>query len=966
MEKDFKVELGFVQRRLPWIVAAGALTLYLMTLSHSATFTGLAKLAQVAGWDWRPVLVAPLHFVLTYPIRWLPPGMQLVALNFLSALFASVALALLARSVALLPHDRTRDQRHLERSDYSLLSLRAAWVPPVVAVLVCGLQLSFWENAVVAAGESLDLLIFAWLVHALLQYRLDQNECRLSWFAFIYGLSVTNNFAMIAFFPAFLVALVWIKEASFFKARLILKMIGLGLAGLLLYLLLPAINAIRDPQGYTFWQLLTSYWSFQKSQLLGFPRYLLLLLSFTSILPVLFMGIRWPASFGDISPVGNALTALMTHVIHGLFLVACVYVAFDPQFSPRNLGGGRFVLLPFYFLGALSIGYCLGYFLLVFGAKIPPQAWPRPTKLRRIAGPVIVILIYLGAVAVPAALFWRNRPTIIANTGPALGRLAASMAESLPPGVWPQKEKPLLLSDDPFRLYALRWELEKQGRATNFVLVDTVGLAYPACHRFLHRDSPERWPRLPAEMRPYHLFEDQTVREILILLSARGPLYYLHPSFGSYFEYFYQAPSKLIYTLKAYPTNSISGLPMTAEAAQEQDAFWRGFKSRELDPLIGKVPPFESPEQAAKKPKKALPVETMEAGIARMHSRALNHFGVELQRAGDFKKAKDYFELALQLNDANASAFINRDYNQRFQAGKRESEKPSEGARQRLGAYGGSWSALLAIDGPIDEPSVCYLLAQTFGNSPNLRQAAQQLKRVTYFTPENLSARVALVSFCARIPLPDKALELAAAIRGLGARLTEEQELSLLEAEAWAHAYKNDIATTEKLLREAREKFPKQTTAWATQLEIYDRLGRIKEATDLLNQQLKSQPTNVIALVNYASLLIRAKQSSNAIPYLDRALQLNPKMEQALFNRALAYLESSRLDAALSDYRNLELMMNPPSHDVYYGLGEIYFRKKNRNKAEEYFEKYLKSAPRGLPERRLVEERLKTIENGAW
>jgi hypothetical protein len=116
MEKQFKVELGFVQRVLPWIVAAGALVLYLLTLNHSATLGGLAKLAQVAGWDWRPALVTPLHFVLTYPIRWLPAGWQLVALNLLSAACASLALGLLARSVALLPHDRTREAARLLRS----------------------------------------------------------------------------------------------------------------------------------------------------------------------------------------------------------------------------------------------------------------------------------------------------------------------------------------------------------------------------------------------------------------------------------------------------------------------------------------------------------------------------------------------------------------------------------------------------------------------------------------------------------------------------------------------------------------------------------------------------------------------------------------------------------------------------------------------------------------------------------
>jgi tetratricopeptide (TPR) repeat protein len=966
MEKEFRVELGFVQRVLPWLLGAGVLILYFVTLNHSATFGGLAKLAQVAGWDWRPTLVAPLHFILTYPVRWLPTDAQLVALNVLSALFSSLALALLARSVALLPHDRTRDQRQLERSDYSLLSIRSAWLPPLLAVLVCGLQLSFWENAIVATGESLDLLIFAWLVHALLQYRLDQKETRLSWFAFIYGLAVANNYAMIAFFPAFLVALVWIKEAAFFNLRFILRMMGLGLAGLLLYLVLPAIHAVKEPQGYTFWQLLASYWTFQKDQLLGFPRYLLFMISLTSVLPVLFIGIRWPAQSGDISPVGNALTGLMTHVIHGLFLVACIYVAFDPQFSPRNIAGGRYILLPFYYLGALAIGYCAGYFLLVFGAKIPPQAWPRPTRFRVIAGPVLVALIWIALLAVPAGLFVQNFPTIRADTGPALGRLASSLAESLPSGAGQPREKPLLLSDDPVRLYALRWELEKQRRSTNFVLVDTTALTYPMYQRFLYRTSGGRWPRLPDEVRPEQLFESQKLRAILILLSQHGPIYYLHPSFGYYFEDFYQIPSKLVYLLKRYPTNSISGPPMAVEEVQQQDAFWRAFKTRELDPLMGKVPLFVPPEKAAKQAKQTQPVETMEAEIARMYSRALDHFGVELQRAGDFSNARDYFELALRLNDANASAYINRDYNRQFQAGKRESEKPSEGARQRLGVYGGSWSALINVNGPIDEPSVCYLLAQAFGNSPDLRQAAQQLERVVFFAPEKMSARVALVSFCARIPLPDKALEMISEIRASGVKLTEDQELTVIEAEAWAQAYKNDIPTTERLLREARERFPKQTMGWTTQLEIYDRLGRLQEAADLLKQQLKSQPTNVAALVNYASLLIRSKQSSNAIPYLDRALQLNPKMEGALFNRALANLESGRLDAALSDYHELELMMNPASYNVYFGLGEIYYRKKNRAKATEYFEKYLKTAPRGLPERRVVDERLKSLAAGTW
>jgi tetratricopeptide (TPR) repeat protein len=350
-----------------------------------------------------------------------------------------------------------------------------------------------------------------------------------------------------------------------------------------------------------------------------------------------------------------------------------------------------------------------------------------------------------------------------------------------------------------------------------------------------------------------------------------------------------------------------------------------------------------------------------------MYSRSLNQFGVELQRAGDFAKANDYFELALLLNDANASAYVNRDFNRLFRAGQRESERASEGATNRLAILGSAMDAQFSANGPIDEPSVCYLMAQVFEGSRNFRQAAQQIERVLYFSPTNVSARLALVSLLARIPIPDKALELAATLRTeAGAGLTENQMVALIESEAWAYAYKNDLAATEKLLREAQSKYPKQITPWATQLEIYHRLGRFKEATELLNQQLQLQPTNVAALVNFGYLLIQSQQFSNAIPFLDRALALNPKMEQALFNRAIANLRSGRIDAALSDYHTLERSRTGSTYEIYFGLGECYQKKKNLKRAREYYEKYLVAAPPGLPERRIVEDRLKTLDSGAF
>src|SRR5262245_33032311 len=93
------VSRSFVRAYLPWIVAAGMLGLYFATLNTKVSLLSAATLGRVSGWQWQPVYVAPLTFLLTYPIRWLPGGLQLLAANALGAICAALALALLARCV---------------------------------------------------------------------------------------------------------------------------------------------------------------------------------------------------------------------------------------------------------------------------------------------------------------------------------------------------------------------------------------------------------------------------------------------------------------------------------------------------------------------------------------------------------------------------------------------------------------------------------------------------------------------------------------------------------------------------------------------------------------------------------------------------------------------------------------------------------------------------------------------------
>ncbi|HOK78654.1 MAG TPA: hypothetical protein PLW35_13155, partial [Verrucomicrobiota bacterium] len=76
-----------MQTQLPWIIGACALVLYFVTVNRWARWESLPTLIRVTGIEAGPVVSAPLLFLLTYPIRWLPVGVQPVALNLLSAVF---------------------------------------------------------------------------------------------------------------------------------------------------------------------------------------------------------------------------------------------------------------------------------------------------------------------------------------------------------------------------------------------------------------------------------------------------------------------------------------------------------------------------------------------------------------------------------------------------------------------------------------------------------------------------------------------------------------------------------------------------------------------------------------------------------------------------------------------------------------------------------------------------------------
>ena len=160
------------------------LGVYWFTLNRWVTLLNLDQVAKASGWVWQPQFLVtvdctwslqlPFHWLARrrkYPLAIEPPFRRLRRAG---------RLVLLARSVALLPHDRTEAQRQREKSDFSFLTGWPAVFPPIIAVLFTGLQLAFWEaHATSFTGEMFDLLLFAFIIWLLLEYRLDENPWRL-------------------------------------------------------------------------------------------------------------------------------------------------------------------------------------------------------------------------------------------------------------------------------------------------------------------------------------------------------------------------------------------------------------------------------------------------------------------------------------------------------------------------------------------------------------------------------------------------------------------------------------------------------------------------------------------------------------------------------------------------------------------------------------------------------------------
>jgi len=965
---------AFVTAVLPrWIGAAGLLV-YLLTLNHWISVYSAGTVARVSGWWGRPELSQPLTCALLFPFRWLPEARIPLILNLFNAVCAGLVLMLLARSVALLPQDvaPTGPLPEPPGSNPSTGMLPYGWLPPVLAAVVCGLQLTFWEQATSATGEMIDLLVFAFVIRCLLEFRIAQRQFWLSCAACFLGAGMANNWALIGFFPGFLLAVFRMKDGAFFDVRFLAHMALWGLAGLSLYLLLPALHSLSTQAHVDFWPALKANLQSQREMLSVWRRPAWRVLAFGALLPLLVLSIRWKShtvQFADDTRLGVFLTKATVHFVHGLFFAVALWLALDPSFSPRHLGLGL-SMLSHYYLSALVVGYCAGYFLLLGSGGLRPAVGapgskPVPWKVSEIPPPGILAKVAAATVGLllavmPLALAWRNFGQIRFTNGPALREFARQLYADLPTG------KSVGLSDDPKQLFLLQAELAARGGGKEALLLGTPELASLGYQAFMAGKFKSRWP-VTVPTNRLGVVGPMKLVDLFAAFVENDPVAYLHQSYGLVFERFDDQPSGFVHRLVPRTASKAAHkLPEYMAAANE--LVWQERWTNKLEALAARTKQTPHYQRSWARPlfvalRLADDDNVTSSFLGAAYSKSLNYWGVQEQRLGNWSQAGVWFDRAVELNPNNLSARINAQYNDAFLLGNKGRLDAAAVRRQfeDLFSQYANWADVLNANGPVDEPTFLCEAAWVLLASKNNRQAASEFARCVELAPDWPAPRLWLAlsylddeDFAAALEVTDglatleQAQNPAQLSQILFCRTTALQRLQRTqEAAACLEHFVSQYTGRKEVLVDAADLFLQNL--------------QFKKTLVVLTALLKEEPNEPALLAQKGWAELELGKYELAIASLTRTLSLSPGDDVALLRRAMASLGAGHFDAARSDCQKLR-GMGRQAQNALFGLATIAWRQQDTNAAIELYQQYLAQGNADSPQYRQALQALERLK----
>lgn len=946
-------------KRLPVQVALAGLAAYALTLSHGVTINSAALTGKIAGWDYQPMTSQPLFWLLTLPVHILPAGWIPLALNLFSAVWAALALGLLTASLELAVWDRP------------LIAL-AGWrarLPLVLGAVVCGLEYSFWQAATQATGESLQILLLAAAIWCLLKYKAEQKEYWLRLAAFVWGLGMIENWMMLITWPLFMIALAWLGKIPLMKVRPLANLALAGLAGFSIIALLPVVNGLSPHSsagvGQSFWQALQGIWSQLTSFSVGLwrgRRLAVVAAVIYFLLPLLPALIR---KRDEGTQNKGAVDRYQIWFYRGLqvaLLGASLWLAFDPAIGLRQILRDKFSLslplLSFDYLLGLSVAYLAGNLMLALNAESLVSRWEKSLipKLAGAAAPVMALVL----AGVVLGLLLRNLAAVTLVNRHPLAQFGKHVLSHLPAGGG------VVLSDEPLRLLSFQAALAADGREPGWLAANTDLLNKPDYRGWLARQPSCRWL---AETNHGLLTPSQTL-DLLDRLTQSNKVYYLHPSFGYFFESFYLQPLALGQALKKYPDPSVNPPALTPEVIARTEAFWDSV----TPPLanLGQAAAAARPGHPAGLTgfihshlhlKPAVPAQCQL--LAGWYAMALDDWGVQLQRMGSLRAAQKRLAQAFALGNGNSIATINFQVNTNLLAGRPLGLAGLKNMAAELGDARYLSRFLLAF-GPVDEPAFCLLLGDHFSKSGLPRQALQQFERAKALVPGNPAPSLALAELYAKTGFNTEARQAIDRLRSKlpPAFLSTNAELSvklhLIEAATWLRSSNPENARL--VLKKALDDFPDNAIVAGQILQAYVSFGDLTNALALVGRQLAADPGSPDILLKKADILARMQDLTGSLQILDRLLA-STNLPAAFFLRGAVRLKAGRLDQGELDFLQVEKLSGRQA-GVQLQLAEIALRRNEAGKAMGYLTNALNDLPADSPSRRLVAEKIEQLGGG--
>jgi tetratricopeptide (TPR) repeat protein len=443
------------------------------------------------------------------------------------------------------------------------------------------------------------------------------------------------------------------------------------------------------------------------------------------------------------------------------------------------------------------------------------------------------------------------------------------------------------------------------------------------------------------------------------------PVYYAHPSAGFFLEACRIEPHGACHRL--VPRTGTSEPPLTETVIAATEEIWQRRWTNHLSRLADQFAAARQRANRWRRPRfqwlrlAERPNPTANA-LCLAYAKSLNHWGVQMQRAGHEPEAIEWFRRAVAVNPSNLAAHLNLMYATRRQQGdptRLSAVAAREEFAELFGQHENLWD-VLNFHGPVDEPTFLLHTGRIMLANGQPRQAIADFARCAELAPDWLAPKLwqAQSFYFTRdyeraLKLTDEVVATDAQMQGAGLA----QLLICRAASMWGLGRTNDAtAYLERVVAEHGAD-DRVLNAAATLCEA---IGQFQRELDMRETLTQRDPNNPERLTRQGVAEVRLSRFDAAINTLTKALTLSPADKEARQARAVAWLGAGQFESARRDYT--DLLKQPGGAPAgLFGLGSVAWREQDTNAVIQYYQQFLSNNVVRTPQAMLATQRLRQL-----